>query len=293
MTGKKPPSQRSRRAKRKGKDSVFTFLFSDPEELIKLYRTLHPEDKKTTEKDLVDITYKSVLFDGQYNDLGFRVGDSIIILVEAQSTWSVNIIVRMLCYLAETYKSYFAEQEISLHNSVKVKLPRPELYVVYTGSRRKRPEKITLSEEFFGGEKTAVDVEVKILYGDKPGNIVSEYVEFTRIFDRQTKKYGLTQKAIKETIRLCYEKKILLRFLQKREVEIMTIMDATYEQRIANKNLRKRERAKGKAEGIAEGEAKEKMAIAKNLITMGSLNYASIAQATGLSVEQVAQIAIP
>ncbi|MBQ9371994.1 MAG: hypothetical protein IJU03_07375 [Thermoguttaceae bacterium] len=79
----------------------------------------------------------------------------------------------------------------------------------------------------------------------------------------------------------------------------MTVMDATYEQRIANKNLRKRERAKGraegKAEGIAEGEAKgkakEKMAIAKNLIAMGSLNYASIAQATGLSVEQVAQIA--
>ena len=75
----------------------------------------------------------------------------------------------------------------------------------------------------------------------------------------------------------------------------MTVRDATYEQRIANKNLRNRERAKGKAEGkaegIAEGEAKEKMAIAKNLIAMGSLNYASIAQATGLSVEQVAQIA--
>ena len=79
----------------------------------------------------------------------------------------------------------------------------------------------------------------------------------------------------------------------------MTVMDATYEQRIANKNLRNRERAKGKAEGIAEGKAKgkaegkakEKMAIAKNLIAMGSLNYASIAQATGLSIEQVAQIA--
>ncbi|MBQ9371620.1 MAG: hypothetical protein IJU03_05465 [Thermoguttaceae bacterium] len=71
----------------------------------------------------------------------------------------------------------------------------------------------------------------------------------------------------------------------------MTVWDATYEQRIANKNLRKRERAKGKAEGKAKGKAEEKMAIAKNLITMGSLNYASIAQATGLSVEQVAQIA--
>ena len=67
----------------------------------------------------------------------------------------------------------------------------------------------------------------------------------------------------------------------------MTVWDATYEQRIANKNLRKRERAKGEAKGKAE----EKMAIAKNLIAMGSLNYASIAQATGLSVEQVAQIA--
>ena len=39
-----------------------------------------------------EITIYNVLVDGLYNDLGFRVGDRQIILVEAQSTWSVNII---------------------------------------------------------------------------------------------------------------------------------------------------------------------------------------------------------
>lgn len=35
--------------KRTIKDSVFTDLFRDTKYLIQLYRTLHPEDQKTTE----------------------------------------------------------------------------------------------------------------------------------------------------------------------------------------------------------------------------------------------------
>ncbi len=82
--------------KRKVKDSVFTFLFSQPEYMLEMYRTLHPEDTDVTEKDCRLLTLKNILTNGLYNDLGFLVRNMLIILVEAQSTFSVNIAFRML-----------------------------------------------------------------------------------------------------------------------------------------------------------------------------------------------------
>ena len=120
--------------KRAIKDSVFTNLFQDKKYLIQLYRALHPEDMDATEDDLTDITIKNILTDGIYNDLGFAVGDKYIIMVECQSTWTMNII----------------------------KMPVPELYVIYTGERKTRPRQISLSKEFFDGKKCCVDVKVKM-----------------------------------------------------------------------------------------------------------------------------------
>ena len=68
------------------KDSLFTNLFQDKKYLIQLYQALHPEDTETTEDELKDITIKNILVDVHYNDLGFTVGDRIMILTEAQTT---------------------------------------------------------------------------------------------------------------------------------------------------------------------------------------------------------------
>ena len=77
--------------KRKAKDSVFTDLFSKPKYLLQLYRALHPEDRDVTEKSIKNVTIKNILLNQGYNDLGFQVGDRLVVLVEAQSTWTVNM----------------------------------------------------------------------------------------------------------------------------------------------------------------------------------------------------------
>lgn len=85
--------------KRTIKDSVFTNLFQDKKYLIQLYKALHPKDQDVTEDDLTNITINNILTDGIYNDLGFAVGNKLIIMVECQSTWTMNIIIRVLMYL--------------------------------------------------------------------------------------------------------------------------------------------------------------------------------------------------
>ena len=97
--------------KRNIKDCVFTDLFSNKKYLLELYLSLHPEDTGITEDDLTDITIENVLVNDLYNDLGFRVGDRLIILVEAQSTWSPNILIRSLLYVATTYQQYINEKK--------------------------------------------------------------------------------------------------------------------------------------------------------------------------------------
>ena len=74
--------------KRNIKDSVFTALFGDPENAVQLYRSLHPEDTQVTAADCKIVTLETILASGVYNDLGFQVGDKLILLVEAQSTFS-------------------------------------------------------------------------------------------------------------------------------------------------------------------------------------------------------------
>ena len=126
------------------KGSVFTFLFKQPEYTRQLYLALHPEDTGVKESDLKLVTLENVLSTGLYNDLGIQVRDQLILLVEAQSTFSINIALRMLLYLAGTYKTYIEEQKLDLYSSHPVEIPRPELYVVYTGGRKEVPEILRL-----------------------------------------------------------------------------------------------------------------------------------------------------
>ena len=73
-------------AKRTVKDCVFTHLFRDRKYTLQLFQALHPEAQDVTEDMIELVTLEHILVDRDYNDLGFRVGDRLIILVEAQST---------------------------------------------------------------------------------------------------------------------------------------------------------------------------------------------------------------
>lgn len=118
------------KAKRTAKNSVFIDLFQNKGYLLKLYQTLHPEDITATEDSLTNVTIENVLTDNLYNDLGFIVNNKLMVLVEAQTTWTVNILVRALLYIAQSYHEYFQRTSQNLYQSRKVKMPKPELYVI-------------------------------------------------------------------------------------------------------------------------------------------------------------------
>lgn len=238
--------------KRSVKDSVFTYLFKQPEYTRQLYLALHPEDTDVKESDFKLVTLENVLTTGFYNDLGIQVRNRLILLVEAQSTFSVNIALRMLLYLAGTYKEYIEEQKLDLYGSHPVEIPRPELYVVYTGDRKEIPEALHLSDLYQGAG--SAEVEVKVLRDDGTGDILDQYVRFCKIADEQREKYGLTQQAIDETIRICIAENVLAPFLASRQKEVLEIMVTLFDQEkiaeIHDYNVAKAARQEGREEGI-------------------------------------------
>lgn len=265
------------------KDSVFTTIFQDKKYLIQLYRALHPEDTETGEDALMDITIRNVLTNGIYNALGFRVGDKVMILAEQQSSWTMNIIVRALMYLVQTYHDYFEEQDADLYGSKKVHVPEPELYLIYTGERASRPEIISFSEEFLGGKECAIEVKVKVIYDGKGNDIISQYVAFTKVYNEQVKKYGRSRQAITETIRICKDKNVLREFLASREKEVISIMMALFD----DETIMRAHVANEKKEASKETAWKA----AEKMLKLGKLSAEEIADCfTELSVEDIQKI---
>ena len=244
------------------KDSVFKHLFKIKEYSLKLYKTLMPQDD-ITENDIDIVTCETVLMNGLYNDLGLLVRNTILFLMEAQSTWSINILIRDFLYLALSYKEYIEKKQIDLYGSKKIFIPIPKLYVLYTGDKKLEKEEISLKEEYFNNEG-CIDLKIKILTKEnlskisltQDDNILSQYVTFTKISDEFVKKYGRSKKTAKMVINECISKNILKSFMQehREEVEDMELLfDPEVYGRIHDASVAREAREEGMQKGMEQG----------------------------------------
>ena len=231
------------------KDSVFRDLFSQPGNLLQLYQVLHPEDTTATEADLGNITIQNVLMGNLYNDLGFTVRDKMLILVEAQSTWTVNIVWRLLLYQAETLNRYFQTTRQNTYAEKKLRVPAPEFYVLYTGERQERPRWISLADEFLNGDASRLELRAEVLYGDGGSDILNQYVAFTKVYRDQVRAHGRTETAIQQTIRICADRNILADYLKAHEQEVRSIMLTLFDQEYLTKLYGEEQRQEGRQEG--------------------------------------------
>ena len=296
------------------KDTVFSDLFSSKKNLLALYRVFHPEDKTATENDVSNVTMKNILMRDLYNDLGFTVRGKLLLLVEAQSTWTVNVIFRLFLYLAETWGEYVKVTEQNIYGTKKITLPQTEAYVIFTGDRKGKPETISLFEEFgaslarnsssplernlvsLAPDERMIELKAKVIFSDedtesggigeneigksgKRMDILQQYIAFSKEADRQFKEKERTVQALTAAIEICKRKNVLREYLQSREKEVVKIMTMLFDQGYVNDiALKERE---------AIGEYNKAISTARNFLAMGLLSVEQIAQGTGLSVEEV------
>ena len=242
---------------RNSKDSIFCDLFSRPEYCLQLYQVLHPEDADVREENIVLMTLCSLMMRNRFNGLGFLVRDRLLVLVECKSTFTENILIRFILYLADTYNRYINKMNLNVYGTKKVRLPVPELYVIYHGDRGDKPDEISLSKDIFGVESADnifVDVKARIIYDSTPGDIINQFITFARVFDEQIRLNGRTRNAVEETLRICRDQDVLKEYLQEKEAE--EIMFTWLDEQRAKKFEYEEIKQEGRAEGEAKGETR-------------------------------------
>lgn len=278
---------------RQTKNSVFTGIFSEKANILQLYKELHPEDTDVTVDDITVQTLETVLAYTLYNDLGFLVRDQFILLFEAQSSWNQNITLRIFFYLSETYKRYLTDSRQSEHAARRVHLPKPVLYVVYTGNQS-IPDEISLNEEYFGGD-APIDLRIRVLKQTDASTLHGQYIGFCRVYDEQQKLYKNSIRCAEETVRICIEKGYLTEYLKKHRNEVVSMLAELFDEKTIRESYESALQAdymeRGRAEGEAKGKIQSMLNIARNMLLRGKDSLEDIAALTGLSIDRVRELA--
>ena len=166
-------------------------------------------------------------------------------------------------------------------------MPKPELYVIYTGNKGRKPDTITLSKEFFDGADIDIEVKAKVIYESDSEDIINQYIIFCKIFNEQTKLHGMTQKAVAETIRICKDRNVLREYLLDREKEVVTIMMSLFDEEQIMRSFIRSERHDADRETAERLIKKGKMTLEDIAECVPSLSFDELRELE----EEIAQLA--
>ncbi|MFP3154465.1 Rpn family recombination-promoting nuclease/putative transposase [Lachnospiraceae bacterium ZAX-1] len=244
----------------KYKDTVFRTLFSDLGRLPSLYRAVSGKRYDPSNRFEIN-TLTDVVAKRSINDLSFTVDGKLVVLIEHQSTISENMPLRFLFYLAELYRRGLEDKDV-LYRKDKVKLPKPEFYVLYNGTDRFPLEKTQwLSESFCdlpSSEKPMIDLEVKIINIDLNSSSVvlskDKSLYGYSYLVNEIRKQQLLSKNLRECIDkamdLCVGRGILVDFITKHRPEVVDMFAEEFNIEIAERVWKEEGEERGIKKGI-------------------------------------------
>lgn len=139
------------------KSRIFAMLFSDRNELLKLYNAIN--GTSYDDPDLLQInTLENVVYMSMQNDVSFII-ELGLNLYEHQSTYSPNLPVRYLLYVADVYSDY--TKDMNLYGTKAVKLPTPKFVIFYNGQAEQPDRKELKLSELFTVPEEEPSLELK------------------------------------------------------------------------------------------------------------------------------------
>ena len=242
------------RVNRKYKDTVFRILFSDKEHLLSLYNAVSGKTY-TDPEQLQIVTLENAVYMGMKNDLAFII-DTNLFLYEHQSTYSANMPLRDLFYIASEYQKLVDKK--SLYSSKLQKIPAPKFLVFYNGTEEmedSRTEYLSAAFENLTGEP---DLELKVLtlninigHNQELLEQCRALKEYAQYVDRVRKYVGKMNldAAVHRAVEECIREGILEDFLRVNRSEVEKVSIFEYDKEEEERKLREAEREVGREDG--------------------------------------------
>jgi len=241
------------------KDRLFRMIFNSKKEMLSLYNALNGTDY-TDEEQIEVVTLENAIYMGMKNDLAFVLAFELN-LYEHQSTFSPNLPLRDLFYIADELRGIVETPELYL--SVPVKIPAPRFVVLYNGVRE-LPERqvLKLSDLYMKPmDEPELELKVTVLNINKGKNTellrnckkLNEYMIFVDKV-REYRKILSLKEAVNLTVDECIKEGILVELLTKCRNEVVAMCIYEYDEEAVMEAVRKSEYKLGEAAGYQKGE---------------------------------------
>lgn len=176
----------------KFKSSVFADFFGNEQykdNLLSLFNALNNTNYSDAEA-LEITTIDNVIYMGIKNDVSCII-DNYMSLIEHQSTFNPNMPLRGLMYFGKLYGKYIAPNKEDIYLTTLLKVPTPQYFVLYNGSRQ-QPDvvELRLSDAFIRKDKdhryewTAIMLNINPGYNEKLVNSCKALKEYTLFVDK-------------------------------------------------------------------------------------------------------------
>lgn len=218
---------------------LFVMIFEDKRKLLELYNAV--SGKRYEDPDLLEInTLENAIYMSLRNDLSFLI-DTRLSLYEHQSTYSPNLPLRFLFYLADLLSGMTAEE--NLYGRRKVQIPPPRFVVFYNGEEDQPDKKILKLSELYTVEEEEHKLELEVLMLNinqghnlelmEASHTLWEHAEYTERVRQYTKELPI-EEAVERAITECIQEGILKEFLEgnRREAKNMSIYEYDQEKHL-------------------------------------------------------------
>lgn len=277
------------------KSRIFAMLFSDRNELLKLYNAINGTSYDNPELLQIN-TLENAVYMSMQNDVSFII-EMRLHLYEHQSTYSPNLPVRYLLYVADVYSDY--TKDMNLYGSRPVKLPTPKFVIFYNGQAEqpdrkevKLSELFTISESEPSLELTAVMLNINKGHNRKlmeTCRTLHDYAEYTSRVREYAAEMSLDE-AVERAITECISEGILADFLRKNRAEAKKVSIYEYDEERHMRQTREEGVEEGFASGLEQGMKQKEKQIAINLMNAGILTEEQICAVTGLDLEELEEL---
>lgn len=278
-------------ANRMYKSRIFAMLFSDRNELLKLYNAIN--GISYDDPDLLQVnTLENAVYMSMQNDVSFII-DMRLNLYEHQSTYSPNLPVRYLLYVADVYSDY--TKDMNLYGTKAVKLPTPRFVIFYNGQAEQPDRKELKLSELFSIPDADPSLELKavMLNINKGHNrklmetcrTLQDYAEYTFRVREYAAEMPLDL-AVEQAITECISEGILADFLRKNRAEAKKVSIYEYDE---ERHMRQT-REEGMEEGYANGFSQGIIQTAVKMLNLKEFTDIQIREVTGLDQKQLDEL---
>ena len=203
---------------RNHKDRLFRMIFREKKELLSLYNAVNGTSY-TNAEELEIVTLENAIYMNMKNDLAF-IMDSYLNLYEQQSTYSPNMPLRDLFYIAKELQGQVDHRD--LYRNTLIKIPTPRFLVFYNGSEEQAEKKYLRLSDAFQKSMDDPDLELvvtmlninlgknrKLLEQCQTLKEYAIYVKKVRTYAKSMK----VEEAVDRAVRECINEGILREFL--------------------------------------------------------------------------------